>query len=567
MSYIVLARKWRPQNFDDLTGQETISKTFKNAISKDKIVHAYLFSGPRGVGKTSTARILAKALNCTDRSGGEPCGSCDHCKAITTGASVDVFEIDGASNTGVDDVRELREAVQYAPSSGKYKVYIIDEVHMLSTAAFNALLKTLEEPPPHVIFIFATTEAKKIPSTILSRCQHHLFRKIPREQIKTHLKTISDKEGISIQDTPLEMISRAADGSMRDALTLLDQASSFSDDISEKDLQVLLGLPETDIITSLSSSIIDGDITSTLTMIKELTDRGYDLRTITKELLEHFRNLAILKVTENASGLLEFTDEEESKLRQQAEKIAIEPLTLILTELLRLDGEVKSAMNPRYTLELGLLRMSFVKGMTSVDEVLKMLNNAPGQTAAEEKPPKKRPEPPAEKKRVDPETAVPRAVPDPIVNKPEPAVSKGIPDPVVNKPEPLKDTASLPDKDTLWKKVVEHFDAEDHLLACKLAEARAVDLTGEELVIGFNGGMSLLSDSIKKNASNIEAILKELTGKRLKIKVVPLPAKKVINNSNVIKEKVLASPLVQEAMRTLNSSIVKVTSLKEDNFD
>lgn len=556
MSYIVLARKWRPQTFDDLTGQETIATTFKNAISKEKMVHAYLFSGPRGVGKTSTARILAKALNCTDRDGGEPCGKCEHCKAITAGSSIDVFEIDGASNTGVDDIRELREAVKYAPSSGKYKVYIIDEVHMLSTAAFNALLKTLEEPPPHVIFIFATTEAKKIPSTILSRCQHHLFRKISKEDIKGQLKKIVDAEKINIQDAPLYMIARAADGSMRDALTLLDQASSFSDDITEKDLQILLGLPEKEIVSNLSKSIIDGDITGTLSTIKELTDRGYDLRALTKELLEHFRSLAIVKVTEKSGDFLEFTAEEVEQLKKQVEDVGIEPLTLILTELLRLDAEVKSAMNPRYTLELGLLRMSFVKGMTSVDEVLKRLKEAPASSEAPvRKMPEKSPSAPAENKRVIAETAIK----EDTAPLSEPAPED------ITEPEPAADleTAALPDKEELWNKVVAHFDEKDHLLACKLAEARAVDLTENMLVIGFNGGMSLLSDSIKKNSSSIETVLKSLVGKKMRIKVVPLPAKKVEKKPEVPKEEVISAPLVRDAIKIFNSEIVKMTSLKK----
>lgn len=548
MSYIVLARKWRPQNFEDLIGQENVAKTFKNAILKGKIVHAYLFSGPRGIGKTSTARILAKALNCTDPTEGEPCGKCEHCKAITSGASVDVFEIDGASNTGVDDVRELREGIKYAPSSGKYKIYIIDEVHMLSTQAFNALLKTLEEPPPHVIFIFATTEPKKIPSTILSRCQHHLFRKIPKERIKGQLKNIIDAEKINIQETPLDMIARAADGSMRDALTLLDQAASFSDDVSEKDLQMLLGLPEMDVISGLSEAILDGDINATLSIVKDQTDRGYDLRSLTKELLEHFRNLAIVKVTENAETFLEFSEDEVKDLKIQSEKTGIEPLTLILTELLRLDGEVKSAMNPRYTLELGLLRMSFVKGMTSVDAVIRMLNETPDSPAA---PVEKRPEiktaTPSEKKSVKSEHPASEDKAQPNHK------AEGTP----------HETRSL-EKERLWNKVVEHFDAIDHTLACKLAEARAVDLTAKELVIGFNGGMSLLSDSIKKNSSSIEVILKELTGKKLKLSIVPLPANKAAKKNGVTKENVISEPLIQDAMKIFNSTIIEVRSLENN---
>ncbi|MDO8282632.1 MAG: DNA polymerase III subunit gamma/tau [Thermodesulfovibrionia bacterium] len=546
MSYIVLARKWRPQNFEDLIGQENVAQTFKNAILQDRIVHAYLFSGPRGIGKTSTARILSKALNCTDRIEGEPCGKCESCKAITSGASVDVFEIDGASNTGVDDVRDLRDGIKYAPSSGKYKIYIIDEVHMLSTQAFNALLKTLEEPPPHVIFIFATTEAKKIPATILSRCQHHLFRKIPKERIKTQLKNIVEAEKINIQETPLDMIARAADGSMRDALTLLDQAASFSSDVSEKDLQMLLGLPEMDVISGLSEAILDGDINGTLSIVKDQTDRGYDLRSLTKELLEHFRNLAIVKVTENAENFLDFSEDEVKDLRKQSEKVGIEPLTLILTELLRLDGEVKSAMNPRYTLELGLLRMSFVKGMTSVDAVIRMLNETPGsQDTATGRNKEIKTESIPEKKSIKTEDPHPE-------NKIQPH----------DKAAASSHETTYHDKEELWNKVVEHFDAEDHTLACKLAEARAVDLTAKELVIGFNGGMSLLADSIKKNSSSIEEILKKLAGKKLKLSIVPLAAKKSENKNSITKENIISEPLVQDAMKIFNSTILEVKSLE-----
>jgi DNA polymerase-3 subunit gamma/tau len=535
MSYIVLARKWRPQGFDDLIGQEAVVKTLKNALSSGKIVHAYLFSGPRGVGKTSSARILAKALNCQTRTDIEPCGECQSCSAITEGSSVDVLEIDGASNTSVDAVRELREAVKYAPSGGKYKIYIIDEVHMLSTPAFNALLKTLEEPPPHVIFIFATTEPKKIPSTILSRCQHHSFRRITKAGIKVQLKKITETEKINLEDTALEIIAKAAEGSMRDALTLLDQASSFSSDISEKELQSLLGLPETEVILNLAETILAGNISRTLSIIKELTDRGSDLRKIARELVEHFRNIAIVKVTEEAGELLEFTEEEVQGLRHSASGVSIEQLTLLLTELLRLEGEVRNAIHPRYTLELGLLRTSFVKGMTSIKDVLKML----GEQKDHFEVPKPEPAPESSHSVVEKKT--------------EP----------VKKPEG-KNGLDMPNKEKLWHRLIEKVDSENHLLACKLAEAKPVNLTETEFSIGFNGGMSVLADSIEKNSSVIKPILQKLGGNNLRLKILSLPDKKTRKNINEIKEEVFSEPLVKNAMRIFKGSLVRVKSLENE---
>jgi DNA polymerase-3 subunit gamma/tau len=526
MSYIVLARKWRPQGFEDLVGQESVVKTFMNALANEKIVHAYLFSGPRGVGKTSCARILAKALNCGQRTGSEPCGTCESCKAISDGASVDVFEIDGASNNSVESVRELRETVKYAPSGGKYKIYIIDEVHMLSTSAFNALLKTLEEPPPHVVFIFATTEPKKIPATILSRCQHHSFRRITKDRIKEQLKNISGSEKINIRDTAIEMISRAADGSMRDALTLLDQACSFSDEITERELQSLLGLPESEIITNLSSTILKGDISGTLSIIKELTDRGSDLRQLTKELVEHFRNIAVVKITGDAGELLEFSDDEVQKLRGLASDISIEQLTLLLSELLKIEGEVRSAVNPRYTLELGLLRTSFVKGMTSIENILKMLNSPSAQNEASE--PKTVPgeKPPAAEKKTE-----------------------------INKHPDSGNITDIRNKDEVWQRLIEKVDSEDHLLSCKLAEAKLIKLTDSELSIGFNGGMSVFADSIKSKSSLIQPILQKISGRNLRLNILSLPKKASQKDSKKIKEEVFAEPLVKDAMKIFDGSL------------
>jgi DNA polymerase-3 subunit gamma/tau len=535
MSYIVLARKWRPRIFDDLRGQDTIVHTLKNALSSGRIVHAYLFSGPRGVGKTSTARILAKALNCVNGPTSEPCGVCDQCISITEGTSVDVIEIDGASNTQVDSIRELRESVKYAPSSGRYKVYIIDEVHMLSTSAFNALLKTLEEPPSHVIFIFATTEPKKIPPTIHSRCQHHAFRKIPKDIIMSQLREVIKGEGIRIRDDSLEMIARAADGSMRDALTLLDQISSFSEEITVDEVREILGLPDAEVIQALSDAIIDGDTSKTISLIKGLTDKGYDMRFLIRELIEHFRNLTIVKITKDAGGILELTEDEIERLRSQASGLGVEQLTLLMTELLRLEPEVRTSQNPRYTLELGLLRMSFIKGMASVSDILKRLDNlstsrdaTPSTPAAEEEK-----EPAEERQR--PSTAPPDRGTD------------------------------INDRDGIWQALVETIDSEDHLLAGKLMHARAVDVSDKDFTIGFNGGMSMLAGLIKDKTPLIEEGLYRITGKRLNLKIIDLPEEKTRGNNKSIRERVIADPVVQGVIRLFNSSIVEVRPLKNSD--
>src|SRR5437667_283220 len=297
VSYEVFARKYRPQTFDDLVGQAHVSRTLKNAVAQNRLAHAYLFVGPRGVGKTSTARILAKSLNCVKGPTVTPCGVCDNCKEIAAGNSLDVIEIDGASNNSVEDVRQLRDNVRYAPAKGRYKIYLIDEVHMLSAAAFNALLKTLEEPPAHVKFIFATTEPQKVLPTILSRCQRFDLHRIPANLIAQHLQFIAGKEKINLPPAAAHAIARGAEGGLRDAESMLDQLVAFcGEKIAEKDVLSVFGLVAHDKLAALTDAILDGETNAALTVVKELDEVGKDLQRLLADLLDHYRNLLVLSL-------------------------------------------------------------------------------------------------------------------------------------------------------------------------------------------------------------------------------------------------------------------------------
>ncbi|MEJ2054520.1 MAG: DNA polymerase III subunit gamma/tau, partial [Calditrichaceae bacterium] len=309
MSYVVIARRWRPQQFDEIIAQEHVSKTLSNAIANNRIAHAYIFTGPRGIGKTTTARILAKALNCEKGPTPTPCNECASCKAITQGNSLDVLEIDGASNRGIDEIRNLRENIRFTPTMGQYRIYIIDEVHMLTKEAFNALLKTLEEPPSHALFIFATTEIHKVPATILSRCQRFDFKRIPIKTIINHLKHICDADNIKVEDDALLQIAKKADGSMRDSQSILDQIISFSGDkITFEDVAQALGVIHQDLYFNISELILEKDLKGIILQTQEIFNSGYDLTEFLMGLEEHFRNI-LITVSTGSTELIETSED------------------------------------------------------------------------------------------------------------------------------------------------------------------------------------------------------------------------------------------------------------------
>ncbi|MCL2335548.1 MAG: DNA polymerase III subunit gamma/tau [Endomicrobia bacterium] len=356
MSYLVLARKFRPQNFDEVIGQEHISQTLKNAISENRIAHAYLFSGPRGCGKTTMARILAKALNCKEGPTTEPCGKCENCIEIGKSTSVDVFEIDAASNTGVDNIRELRENVKFSPANSKYKIYIIDEVHMLSTGAFNALLKTLEEPPEHVVFILATTEQHKIPVTILSRCQRYRFKLISSKEIASAIKAIGQKEGFEIDDDALNIVVNASGGSMRDALSLLDQAVSSNAGIITGDyIRGLLGLLPKDVIASVTENLAKGDIQTILKTVKEISEQGYNIVQFARDLRDHLRQVMIYSINPEIS---EISSEDKKLFETQKTLFSVARHVRMNNLLSKVLEEMRWHDQPRILLEMYLLKMS-----------------------------------------------------------------------------------------------------------------------------------------------------------------------------------------------------------------
>ncbi|MBQ8298614.1 MAG: DNA polymerase III subunit gamma/tau [Clostridia bacterium] len=356
MAYVALYRKFRPHNFRDMVGQEHITKTLKNQIKNSRVAHAYLFSGGRGSGKTTTAKILARAVNCLNPIDGEPCNECEICKQALEGSLIDISEIDAASNNGVDNIRDIREEVEFIPTSGKYRVYIIDEVHMLSTGAFNALLKTLEEPPKHVIFILATTEPQKLPVTILSRCQRFDFKRISIDDIIKRLKIICTESNIEIEDGALKIIAKMSDGAMRDAISILERCvADGSEKISEEQIRELVGIPEIDYLLGITKDILSGEAAKVLQDSENLINSGKDLDVFTWELIKFIRDLLMLQISDN---LVVYKDEDKAKMQALVSNCTKERLLELITEISLLQNSMKWATDKEVIFETGLIRIT-----------------------------------------------------------------------------------------------------------------------------------------------------------------------------------------------------------------
>jgi len=490
MSYQVIARKYRPQRFADVVGQEHVTQTLANAIAQKRIAHAYLFCGPRGTGKTTIARIFAKALNCT---GGPKIDFDDNdsrVQEITEGRALDVLEIDGASNNGVEQVRELRETCKYSPAHSQFKIYIIDEVHMLSTAAFNALLKTLEEPPAHVKFMFATTDPEKVLPTILSRCQRFDLRRIPAVLITKHLAEIAGKEKVTIDAAALHAIARGADGGMRDAESTLDQLISFcGEKIEEADVLSMFGLAAQNQILKLSHAVLAGEISTALTQLDELARGGKDLGRLLGDLLNHFRNLLIYQVSKGDLNLLEASEAEVAALKEQSVLASTDAFTRMLEVLADAELRLRDAASKKILLEVTLLRAIDARNAVPLDAVLKQLNQLRGQVGAAGAPAANAPVPTATRPATFSAPPAP-PVTKPVAAPPSPrqaAPPTSIPNPVAAAPTPPPIVPAAPgDLAGLWTNLIAAVGRASPFTRGYLIDAHPVSFEKNVLTIGFD---------------------------------------------------------------------------------
>jgi DNA polymerase III subunit gamma/tau len=526
VSYQVFARKYRPQTFDEIVGQEHVAQTLKNAIEQNRLAHAYLFVGPRGTGKTSTARILAKALNCDKGPTVSPCGVCDVCREIAEGRSFNVLEFDAASNTQVDKVRELIiDNVKYAPTKGRYKVYIVDEVHMLSNSSFNALLKTLEEPPAHVIFIFATTEVNKVPLTILSRCQRFDLRRIPASLIAKHLDYIAKNEQIALDDRATHAIARGAEGGLRDAESMLDQLVAFcGNTINEEDVLSVFGFTSAQTVSQLCDCILGGDSRQALGVVHQQAEAGKDLSQLMSDLISHLRDLLVVKADPDAIKS-ELGDEAASALKSQSEKISMEQLLELIDQFAAAEGRMKWAPNKKLHFEIAVIKAIQALSQATLTQVI--------ETLAAMREGKAAPAPTARPTTAAPQTPRPVAEPAPRIGRPpaatpERAAAQPPPQPLTAtesvKEEPSRvaavareEPSTFPD---LWLALLAEVRKQRPLISAWVEAGTLLGIEGDVFAIGFPPSQKLAMESVMRptNSKFLETLLAGLAGRPLTLK-------------------------------------------------
>ena len=549
MSYLVLARKWRPQVFEEVVGQRPITQTLQNAISQDRVAHAFLFTGTRGVGKTSTARILAKALNCEVGPNINPCNQCTTCHEISSGSSMDVIEIDGASNRGIDEIRELRENVRYTPAKSRYKIYIIDEVHMLTREAFNALLKTLEEPPPHIIFVFATTEPHKIPATILSRCQRYDFKRIPLKEIIGSLRRIVEEEKVQISQRGLFSIAQESEGSLRDAQSLLDQVISYGGkDIREEDIAEVLGLIDRKILYDTIEAIASRNSERCMEIVESVYHYGYDLQHFCRELLQYFRNLILMKVSQQPEGFIELPEEECGILKKQAERFQFDQLNHLFNILLKGEEEIAQSTFPRIMLEMTLIRMATLKPFLPIDEIFKKLEDL-GKI---EYPTVK----PIHKELDDLEEG---EHPTEMIKEMESPPLERTMDPNDSQKEIVSGEKSQKVREETWKELVDFTRSKNPVLGSFIALGNLIDMNDEKINIGFEKDSFHYERMIEKeNRSQLESICQEYFHRKMKVIISHLNQRVGLKGRVGSEEKeAVQNSIVQEALRLFNGRIIE----------
>jgi DNA polymerase-3 subunit gamma/tau len=569
MPYLVLARKWRPRTFDEVVGQGTVTRTLKNALASGRIGHAFLLSGARGVGKTTTARILAKALNCAKGDGptAEPCGECASCVEIAAGTSLDVQEIDGATHNGVEQVRELRESARYNPARDRFKVWIIDEVHRLSTGAFNALLKTLEEPPPRVKFIFATTEYHKIPDTILSRCQQYDFRLIPARELVAHLRLVAGGEKIEVSDETLGRLARAAEGSARDALSLFDQVLSFSgQEVRDEDVSALLGLVDRELLLAASRAVAAGDSLAALDLVERLSDYGADYRNFTRELILHFREILLLKVAPDESALVaQIVPEERERLRPLAAALSEEDLLRIFEVLAKAETDLRLAQDPRVTLEMALLKIVQMQRLVPFTELVSRVERLAGgvpEPAAAARPQPALPRPAPRPPEPSAATPPPPAATAPVATPPAGVASPPTPTPPAAPAAPAASTTPAKGAAAVLQAMVAQ--ARPSLAqSLRSAQAREED---DILVLEFAPDFSVFAG---QHADEYRELARKASGRPLKVRIAaaaaaaPEPARSDAERKRErLMDEATREPAVQEALDLFGGRVVDVRESK-----